>query len=112
MHSKLQLLAYPSYLRIVVPSANLTAYDWGETGVMENVSENSTGQRENANSSQTCFIIDLPRLSHEQELDQLTDFGKDLVYFMTAMGLEQTVINSIRRFDFTRTQKYAFIHSM
>jgi len=31
------LLAYPTHLRVVVPSANLTKYDWGETGVMENV---------------------------------------------------------------------------
>jgi hypothetical protein len=37
MHSKLQLLAHPTHLRVVVPSANLTPYDWGETGVIENV---------------------------------------------------------------------------
>lgn len=38
MHSKLQLLKYPDYLRVVVPTGNLVPYDWGETGVMENVS--------------------------------------------------------------------------
>jgi hypothetical protein len=38
MHSKLMLLFHPSYLRIVVPSANLVPYDWGEEGgFMENV---------------------------------------------------------------------------
>ena len=37
MHSKLQLLKYDDYLRIVVPTGNLVPYDWGETGVMENV---------------------------------------------------------------------------
>ena len=37
MHSKLQLLFYDQYLRVVIPSGNLTNYDWGETGVMENV---------------------------------------------------------------------------
>lgn len=37
MHSKLQLLKYPKYLRIVVPTGNLVPYDWGETGTMENV---------------------------------------------------------------------------
>jgi hypothetical protein len=37
MHSKLQLLAHPTHLLVVVPSANLTPYDWGETGVIENV---------------------------------------------------------------------------
>ena len=39
MHSKLMLLFHPNYLRIVVPSANLVPYDWGEVGVMENVSQ-------------------------------------------------------------------------
>lgn len=37
MHSKLQILKYPDYLRVVVPTGNLVPYDWGETGVMENV---------------------------------------------------------------------------
>ena len=37
MHSKLQLLKYDTYLRIVVPTANMTSHDWGESGVMENV---------------------------------------------------------------------------
>lgn len=37
MHSKLQLLKYPKYLRIAVPTGNLVPYDWGETGSMENV---------------------------------------------------------------------------
>lgn len=37
MHSKLQILKYEQYLRIVVPTGNLVPYDWGETGIMENV---------------------------------------------------------------------------
>lgn len=37
MHSKLQLLKYPNRLRVVIPTGNLVPYDWGETGVMENV---------------------------------------------------------------------------
>jgi len=37
MHSKLQLLGYENYLRIVVPTGNMVSYDWGETGVQENV---------------------------------------------------------------------------
>lgn len=38
MHSKLQILKFPGYLRIVIPTGNFVPYDWGETGVMENVS--------------------------------------------------------------------------
>lgn len=37
MHSKLQLLKFPNYMRIVVPSGNMVPYDWGETGAVENV---------------------------------------------------------------------------
>ena len=38
MHSKLQLLFHDDYLRVVVPSANLLDFDWGERGgIMENV---------------------------------------------------------------------------
>ena len=38
MHSKLQILRYSTHIRIVIPTGNLVPYDWGETGVMENVS--------------------------------------------------------------------------
>ena len=34
MHSKLMLLSHPSHLRVVVPTANLVPYDWGETGIV------------------------------------------------------------------------------
>jgi hypothetical protein len=37
MHSKLMLLKYEGYMRIVVPTGNLMSFDWGETGTMENV---------------------------------------------------------------------------
>jgi hypothetical protein len=37
MHSKLMLLKFDTYMRIVVPTANFMSYDWGETGTMENV---------------------------------------------------------------------------
>lgn len=32
MHAKLSLLTYPSYLRVVVSSANLTQEDWALIG--------------------------------------------------------------------------------
>ena len=37
MHSKLQLLKFPTCLRIVVPTGNLCSFDWGERGIIENV---------------------------------------------------------------------------
>lgn len=98
MHSKLMLLSYSSYLRIVVPTANLMPYDWGETGVMENM----------------VFLIDLPRLMGSQDSapENMTLFGRDLIYFLEAMGLQQKVIDSIYRFDFSKTQNIAFVHTI
>lgn len=39
MHSKLMLFFHHGYLRIAVPTANLTRTDWGEDGLMENASQ-------------------------------------------------------------------------
>ena len=98
MHSKLMLLSHPSYLRIVVPTANLVNYDWGESGVMENM----------------VFLIDLPRLpaGRRTELEGLTSFGQELIYFLEAMGLERSIINSIYSFDFQETKDLAFVHAI
>ncbi|KAL8958015.1 MAG: hypothetical protein Q9183_005919 [Haloplaca sp. 2 TL-2023] len=98
MHSKLMLLSYPTHLRVVVPTANLVPYDWGETGVMEN----------------SVFVIDLPRLpdNSRKESQEMTDFGKDLIYFLNAMGLEKSIINSLHHFDFSATEDLAFVHSI
>lgn len=98
MHSKLMLLSHPTHLRIVVPTANLVPYDWGETGVMENM----------------VFLIDLPRLPDTKSTPPkpLTTFGKDLVYFLEAQGLESSIIQSLSKFDFSRTTDLAFVHTI
>lgn len=98
MHSKLMLLSYPTHLRVVVPTANLVPYDWGETGIMEN----------------TTFLIDLPRLPADQVVHEhkMTRFGKDLIYFLEAMGLDKTIISSIQYFDFSATRELAFVHTI
>ncbi|EOO02856.1 putative tyrosyl-dna phosphodiesterase domain-containing protein [Phaeoacremonium minimum UCRPA7] len=92
MHSKLQLLKYPNYLRIVVPTGNFMPYDWGETGAMENM----------------AFIIDLPRIEDEVErvANELTAFGNELCYFLKAQGLEEQMIRSLRNYDFSETARY------
>ena len=99
MHSKLQLLFHPSHLRIAIPTANLTPYDWGEDGgIMEN----------------TTFVIDLPRHSNGQKTTSLdiTGFGRELCYFLKAMGMEEGVMENVMNFDFSRTKQLAFIHSI
>ncbi|MCJ1439818.1 MAG: hypothetical protein MMC23_000299 [Stictis urceolatum] len=99
MHSKLMLLSHPTHLRIVVPTANLVPYDWGELGVLEN----------------SVFLVDLPRLPNDapaQEEESLTFFGQELLYFCRAMGLTPDITNSLFRFDFSATRDYAFVHTI
>ena len=98
MHSKLMLLSHPTYLRIVVPTANLVPYDWGETGVLEN----------------TIFLIDLPRLPDGKLTsdEEMTSFGKSLIHFCTALTLPDAPVSSLRKFDFSATKDIAFVHSI
>ncbi|KAI9762298.1 MAG: hypothetical protein M4579_000446 [Chaenotheca gracillima] len=102
MHSKLQLLFHQDYLRIVVPTANLVPYDWGENGsFMEN----------------SIFMIDLPRLkAAEDELPaeqvHLTHFREELLYFLEAMKIPQDVQKGVLKFDFSKTSNIAFVHTM
>ena len=100
MHSKLMLLSHPTYIRIVVPTANLVSYDWGQDGVMENM----------------AFIIDLPRLPQTQiqtrdDSDQ-TFFARELIYFLRAQGLDPSIIQSLHNFDFSATKDLAFVHTI
>lgn len=105
MHSKLMLLFYPNFLRVVVPSANLVKYDWGETGVMQN----------------SVFLIDLPRLAGEKtgaKNSTLTPFASELQHFVNAMGVDENVTDpsqqlrtGLLNFDFTNTKHIAFVHS-
>ncbi|KAI1304288.1 tyrosyl-DNA phosphodiesterase-domain-containing protein [Xylaria venustula] len=94
MHSKLQLLKFPSYLRIVIPTGNLVPYDWGETGAMENM----------------VFLIDLPMRTDKE--NQMTVFGQELCYFLTASGLDKSLIQSLSKYDFSATNQYRFIHTI
>ncbi|CAJ0540659.1 Ff.00g076610.m01.CDS01 [Fusarium sp. VM40] len=95
MHSKLQLLKYPDYLRVVVPTANLVPYDWGETGVMENM----------------VFLIDLPRLK-DSALYRPTTFSTELGRFLSATGVGESMINSLGNYDFSRTKHLRFVYTI
>ena len=96
MHSKLMLLAHPEYLRVVVPSGNLIPHDWGETGAMENV----------------VFLIDLPRLAETGDPQEMTRFGWELIGFCKALGLDDSIVQSLHKFDFSATRDLAFVHTV
>lgn len=60
------------------------------------------------------FLIDLPRLPNGQltTAEDMTIFGTELIYFLEAMGLEQSIIDSIYKFDFSATKDLAFVHTI
>lgn len=95
MHSKLQLLKYPDYLRVVVPTANLVPYDWGETGVMENM----------------VFLIDLPKLGASVD-HQPTHFSTELGRFLSETGVGAGMVSSLSNYDFSRTKHLGFVYTM
>lgn len=98
MHSKLMLLFHSSKLRVAIPSANLRDFDWGEDGVMEN----------------SVFMIDLPRIPDKgkQNPEELTPFGKELLFYMEKQGIEEPVRDGILNFDFSATTNIALVHSV
>ena len=104
MHSKLMLLFYATYLRVVVPTANLVPYDWGEPfgnlegGVMEN----------------SVFLVDLPKRDSgaDDELNAGIPFMQSMLYFMKAMGLREDVIKKLQHFDFSKLAQTGFVHSV
>ena len=60
------------------------------------------------------FIIDLPRIEDvaKREANDIGAFGEDLSYFLSAQGLDASLIRSLEAYDFSETQRYAFVHSM
>jgi hypothetical protein len=98
MHSKLMLLFHPHKLRIAIPSANMTDYDWGEQGTMEN----------------SVFLIDLPRLEQTTitDAESLPQFGRELHFFLQKMGCEDDILTGILNFDFSNTKHLAFVHAV
>ncbi|KAH0112742.1 phospholipase D/nuclease, partial [Aureobasidium melanogenum] len=98
MHSKLMLLFHPHKLRVVIPSANLTSYDWGEQGIMEN----------------SVFLIDLPRLEDTpiSDASSLPQFGRELLFFLKQKGCDDDILKGVLNFDFSNTKDLAFVHSV
>jgi hypothetical protein len=104
MHSKFMLLFGKERLRFVVPTANMTPIDWGEV----------TNAWQPAVMENSMFLIDLPRKANGEvgEKDDLTLFGKDLVYFLEQQEVDDKVVEGVLKFDFAQTGHLAFVHSM
>ncbi|KAL5398652.1 hypothetical protein PMIN06_002301 [Paraphaeosphaeria minitans] len=109
MHSKLMLLFHETHLRIVVPTANLMQVEWGETGK----DPKSVGSWQAAVLENTVFLIDLPRRPDGAVAAKLeTAFGQSLMAFLEAQEVGQKVREGLRKFDFSETNRLAFVHSI
>ncbi|EPS41174.1 hypothetical protein H072_4937 [Dactylellina haptotyla CBS 200.50] len=108
MHSKLQLLFHLTYLRVVVPTANLTPYDWGE---------DISGGRSGGVMENSVFIIDFPELPKTSitgaSNPSHTYFSRELLHFCKAKGLPADIIKKVDSiYDFTKSEPLAFIYSI
>jgi hypothetical protein len=109
MHSKLMLLFHETHLRIVVPTANLKQVEWGETGK----DPKTSGSWQPAVFENTVFLIDLPRRPGGVVAEKLeTAFGQSLFVFLEAQEISEKVLEGLRKFDFSETNRFAFVHSM
>jgi len=82
----------------VVPTANLTDYDWGEAGGGATIMENMV------------FMIDLPKT--EMPDPEQTFFLVELLRFAAKQGIPDHVLNALVHYDFAETESMAFVHSI
>ncbi|KAJ4305714.1 hypothetical protein N0V90_001245 [Kalmusia sp. IMI 367209] len=109
MHSKLMLLFHDTHLRIVVPTANMMKVDWGESGQ----DPKTVGTWQPAVFENSLFLIDLPRCLEGKDLKNIeTSFGKSLISFLEAQKVRNNIIEGLRKFDFSQTDHFAFVHSI
>ncbi|KAG0286674.1 hypothetical protein BGZ96_009266 [Linnemannia gamsii] len=90
-HAKLMVLFYPTFVRIVISSANLVSHDWGQL-------------------VNTVYVQDFEILSADSP-EQLGEFGSTLLAFLTEMELPDKIIRSVKRIDF-RPAKVVLIPSV
>ncbi|KAF9325046.1 hypothetical protein BGZ91_002600 [Linnemannia elongata] len=79
-HAKLMVLFYPTFVRIVISSANLVRHDWEQL-------------------VNTLYVQDFEMLSSDSP-EQLGEFGSTLLAFMTAMELPDKILRAVGRVDF------------
>jgi hypothetical protein len=60
------------------------------------------------------FIIDLPKIDNPEirAANKLTPFAEDLSYFLEAQGLDERLVQSFAKYDFSETARYGFVHTM
>ncbi|ODV90259.1 hypothetical protein CANCADRAFT_1990 [Tortispora caseinolytica NRRL Y-17796] len=120
MHSKLQLLFYKDRLRLCIPSANLTDYDWGEAGgVLENIVfiQDYPRSTEN-NSAKFCYASDSDRWDSEDDFEgqyqQVKQpFLRSLIMFLEAQEVDYNLVAElIEEVDWSKAENLRFVHTI
>lgn len=57
------------------------------------------------------FVIDLPRLAGAAE-HRATLFSTELFRFLKACQVDEKLVTSLANYDFSRTERLAFVHTM
>ncbi|KAF2643717.1 phospholipase D/nuclease [Massarina eburnea CBS 473.64] len=107
MHGKLMLLVHESHLRVVVGTANMIKFDWGETNMDGKGVSWQPGVMENM-----VFLIDLPRRPEGPVKELETPFGKNMFQYLKAQEVPKNVVDGILKFDFSETKNFGFVHSI
>lgn len=65
------------------------------------------------------FLIDLPRLGDAENIENVssdsipeTSFQAELQRFLRAQNLDDSIIRSLVKYDFSETNRYRFVHTM
>lgn len=57
------------------------------------------------------FLIDLPPLAEGASFIP-TSFSTELFRFLRALGLEDRLVSTLEKYDFSETRRYGFVHTM
>ena len=57
-------------------------------------------------------MVDLPRKSATANDEGSTSFYEELIYFLKAATLHDSIIEKLSEFDFSATADIAFVHTM
>lgn len=62
------------------------------------------------------FLIDLPLIEDPAKRvganEPLTPFGEELCFFLRAQGVDDKMVNTLRKYDFSETARYRFVHTI
>ena len=57
------------------------------------------------------FLIDLPPLKKKTTFTP-TPFSTELFRFLRALGLDDRLVSTLEKYDFSETRNYGFVHTM